>query len=58
MRDDCINCGDSVPDDNTLPVCNPCTEIAARRRQSEKRCIDCGERGETKGHMTCQYPQD
>jgi len=22
------------------------------------RCPDCGERGEIKGHMTCQYPKD
>jgi hypothetical protein len=24
----------------------------------EKRCPDCGEAGETRGHMTCQYPSD
>ena len=23
-----------------------------------KRCPDCGQRGETKGHQTCQYPRD
>lgn len=22
------------------------------------RCPDCGAKGERKGHMTCQYPQD
>ena len=23
-----------------------------------RRCPDCGEPGETAGHMTCQYPED
>lgn len=25
---------------------------------SRPRCPDCGEEGEMKGHMSCQYPQD
>lgn len=25
---------------------------------ARERCSDCGEPGERKGHMSCQYPQD
>ncbi len=28
------------------------------RRELRKECPDCGARGETKGHMACQYPQN
>jgi hypothetical protein len=30
----------------------------ARKFSTVNRCPDCGERGERKGHMGCQYPQD
>lgn len=35
-------------------------ERAAKRQHEERnrRCPDCGEPGERKGHQTCQYPQD
>jgi hypothetical protein len=26
--------------------------------EKEKRCPDCGAPGETRGHMTCQYPSN
>lgn len=29
-----------------------------RRTGHTTRCADCGEYGETTGHMGCQYPKD
>jgi len=30
----------------------------AGKKRARVFCPDCGEQGEVKGHMTCQYPQD
>ncbi len=32
------------------------TDVKHTGRTREERCPDCGERGEIRGHMTCQYP--
>lgn len=33
-------------------------DLRDERQRREPRCPDCGEYGESKGHQTCQYPQD
>lgn len=41
------------------PKIMPQRQAAAQRRKVEartRRCLDCGEEGETVGHMGCQYP--
>lgn len=32
--------------------------LVKEEAKTRVRCPDCGEWGEIKGHMTCQYPQD
>lgn len=44
----CLNCGTT----------RALTVRARKVSLLEARCPDCGERGERKGHMGCQYPQD
>ena len=42
------NCGD---------ICERCgVEVESCDCKASKRCPDCGEPGEVRGHMTCQYP--
>lgn len=41
--------------------CDKCRNVEKEEEEEERvtsRCPDCGEPGERKGHMTCQYPKD
>ena len=50
FADYCEDCGEF------LGVMYPSLYCAKCRKVS--RCPDCGERGESRGHMECQYPSD
>jgi len=51
----CPECGAKHGANDNYPArCPDCVEAESETA----RCSDCGQYGETAGHMGCQYPQD
>jgi hypothetical protein len=58
----CQECGKKFKTAKVCPECPKCHGVdiepnwAAVNKVTPVRCADCGEKGETTGHMTCAYP--